>query len=113
MNNIETSIKESFKSQNGTAFVFFLDKNFAAFKGHFPHYPLLPGIVQIEIVLFCIKKLLNNDGLKIKEIKKVKFAKPIFPKSQVDIEIIRQDLSFKATVKCGQDLCSQIALEVL
>ncbi|MDR3048401.1 MAG: hypothetical protein LBV16_00945 [Elusimicrobiota bacterium] len=113
MKNIETSIRESFKSQNSASFVFFLDKDFSAFKGHFPHYPLLPGIVQIEMVLFCIKKLLNNDALKIKEIKKVKFAKPIFPKSQVNVEIIQRDLSFKAVVKCGQDMCSQIAIEII
>jgi 3-hydroxymyristoyl/3-hydroxydecanoyl-(acyl carrier protein) dehydratase len=113
MKSIKQDINKSFIKQNGAEFSFFLDKDFIAFKGHFPRYPLLPGIVQIDMVLFCIRKLLNRDTAEIKEIRKVKFAKPILPKSQVDISITANDLKFNALVKCENIMRSQISLEII
>ncbi|MDR3244170.1 MAG: hypothetical protein LBT79_05420 [Elusimicrobiota bacterium] len=112
MKNVKQDINKSFIKQNGLEFSFFLDKDFIAFKGHFPKYPILPGIVQIDMVLFCIQKLLNKDAA-LKEIRKIKFAKPIFPKSQVDISIVANNPKFNALVKCSDIICSQISLEII
>ncbi|MDR1952786.1 MAG: hypothetical protein LBQ37_04685 [Elusimicrobiota bacterium] len=110
--NVICSIEESFRGMENGVFSFFIDKNFPAFNGHFPSFPILPGIVQVEMALFCIKKILNNENANIQEIRKIKFIKPIFPQTEVFVEIIQNDSKFNATVKDCNVVFSQIFMSV-
>ncbi|MDR2192324.1 MAG: hypothetical protein LBO62_05560 [Endomicrobium sp.] len=112
MKTIHEDIKNSFQSRNGKDFIFKINGDFIAFKGHFPNQPLLPGVVQIEIVLFCIKKLLNDETANISEAIKVKFVKPILPDTQITVSVETADGIFRAVIKNAEEIYSQMQLKV-
>jgi len=99
MMTVEKDIAGSFLEQNGKDFVFNIKKDFVAFKGHFPGQPLLPGIVQIELALFCIRKFLNDKNINISEISKVKFVKPVLPDTQITVSLEIINETCKAVIK--------------
>jgi 3-hydroxyacyl-[acyl-carrier-protein] dehydratase len=109
MINISQAVGESFKKREGDVFTFFIDKNFPAFEGHFPGAPLLPGIVQIEIALFCVKQILNKDA-SVSEIKKAKFIKPILPDTEIHISINENAGSYSVSIKSINEIYSQMVL---
>ncbi|MDR2860461.1 MAG: hypothetical protein LBV66_01340 [Elusimicrobiota bacterium] len=108
---IEAEIEKYFIENKDGIFSFMFDNDFIAFKGHFPNYPILPGIVQIEMALFCIKKLLNNDSLQLKEVSKIKFIKPIFPNVKLFLSIVQNEDKFNITVKSSDETFSQIHIK--
>ena len=112
MTNAETDISASFKNRTGNIFIFFIDKNFTAFQGHFPENPLLPGVIQIEISLFCVKKLLNKNDAVLKEVKKAKFVKPILPDTEICAVITENGENFNITIKNDKETYSQISVAV-
>jgi len=64
------------------------------FQGHFPGHPIMPGVLQIEAmkqvaeIAVCAKINPNKDkNIYIKELKKVKFRKPVNPGDRIQIEI--------------------------
>ena len=63
-----------------------LSPSIKAFDGHFPDHPLLPAIVQIQIVRKLLERHLNFS-LQLKNIRKAKMAKMLFPNDIVEIEI--------------------------
>jgi 3-hydroxymyristoyl/3-hydroxydecanoyl-(acyl carrier protein) dehydratase len=111
MKTVYEDIKNSFQGQKDKDFVFKINGDFIAFKGHFPEQPLLPGIVQIEIVLFCIRKLLNNETANISEIIKAKFVKPILPDTQIVVSIEMTKEICRAVIKNAQEIYSQMQLK--
>ncbi|MBI9089299.1 MAG: hypothetical protein JEZ12_08785 [Desulfobacterium sp.] len=66
--------------------VFRFDPCLALFAGHFPGAPMLPGVVQIEMVRSLVERA-ENRPLEINHIKKTKFLKPIVPGDQITVEI--------------------------
>ena len=65
------------------------------FKGHFPDRPILPGVIQIEMMaqssIFCLsefcRKACNNSlEMALLSLENVKFRRPIFPEMQLRIE---------------------------
>jgi 3-hydroxyacyl-[acyl-carrier-protein] dehydratase len=65
---------------------FCFDPGLALFKGHFPGAPMLPGVVQIEMVRLMLERA-ENRPLQIIHIKKNKFLKPIVPGDHIKVEI--------------------------
>ncbi len=65
---------------------FCFDPDMALFKGHFPGAPMLPGVVQIEMVRLLLERA-ENRPLQIIHIKKNKFLKPIVPGDHIKVEI--------------------------
>ena len=59
-----------------------IDATLADFKGHFPNYPLLPGVTQVDWAIFYGKKLLNS-GTRFAGMEVIKFQDPILPESIV------------------------------
>jgi len=67
------------------------------FQGHFPEYPVMPGVLQIETMaqaaaLFVIYKYkLENKPVYFMGIDKVKFRNPVFPGDvfRVEVELVR------------------------
>ena len=89
MNNQWHEIPEpGFSSEEGIFIKdFFLPENLNWFDGHFPEKKILPGIAQITMVFDVISKYKKNKDkkIKLKEIKRIRFSKPIFPHTNVDI----------------------------
>ena len=46
------------------------------FAAHFPDYPIVPGVCEIEIAVDCISEILQQD-FELKNVKNVKFSNPI------------------------------------
>src|SRR5205085_4662602 len=57
-----------------------------AFAGHFPSHPLLPGVLQLEMARVAAEWLLNRS-LRVREIGKAKFQRPILPSEVVRVEL--------------------------
>jgi 3-hydroxyacyl-[acyl-carrier-protein] dehydratase len=56
------------------------------FAGHFPGRPILPGVVQLEMVRVASESVLNGP-LEIREIRKAKFQRAIAPGETMRMEL--------------------------
>lgn len=88
---LQRDISLSLKKFNGgktgpLAAEFCFDKSLALFQGHFPGSPLLPGVMQIEMVRFVLEKA-RKKQFTIHHIKKNKFLKPILPGDPIQVEM--------------------------
>jgi 3-hydroxyacyl-[acyl-carrier-protein] dehydratase len=77
-------------------------KDHNIFKGHFPDYPILPGVVQVEMMAQAtsfIVLLLHKNPASMKmdvallAITEAKFRKPIFP--EMDLRIVTKCLKVR------------------
>lgn len=65
---------------------FCFDASLEVFKGHFPEMPLLPGVMQIEMVRFLVEKG-TGHAHRILRIKKAKFIGQVLPGDQIDLTV--------------------------
>ncbi len=58
-------------------------------KGHFPNYPILPGVAELDMVFVLAKKYLNLE-IKDKALNfpNIKFTKPIIPPTDIFIKLV-------------------------
>ena len=68
-----------------------LDPDHTLFEGHFPNSPVLPGVVQLQIVKELLEKHLGRN-VKMKSMRTSKFIQVINPKETPDVYI---DIKFK------------------
>ena len=77
-------------------------KDHAIFKGHFPDYPILPGVVQVEMMAQAtsfIVMLVHKNPTEMKMdvallgINEARFRKPIFP--EMDLKIVTKTLKIR------------------
>lgn len=70
-------------------------KDHAIFKGHFPDYPILPGVVQVEMmaqatsfIVFLIHKnpMAMKMDVALLGVSEAKFRKPVLP--EMDLKIV-------------------------
>jgi len=86
------------------------------FLGHFPDNPIMPGILQFEMMLQLANILyLNSRQTSIflfpKKIDKIRFKRPVTPGDQiianVSIEENGKDITVKSILKVNDRVCSQ------
>lgn len=77
-------------------------KDHAIFAGHFPDYPILPGVVQVEMMAQAtsfIVLLLNEDPYSLKMdvallgINEARFRKPVLP--EMDLKLVTKLLKIR------------------
>ena len=71
------------KQENGLRATVTLDDKNALFEGHFPNDPIMPGVLNIEIIENLLKEKMDKT---IKQINQIKFLKPVIPNSNEPLE---------------------------
>ena len=75
------------------------------FKGHFPEFPILPGVVQLFFVKEFIKDAFNLDFVPQK-VKKVKFSSVIKPDEKVSLCLKKSETSIDYKFTKGDKIFS-------
>ncbi|MFT6984717.1 MAG: 3-hydroxymyristoyl/3-hydroxydecanoyl-(acyl carrier protein) dehydratase [Psychromonas sp.] len=115
MSQRKATILEQKLSANKAILTLQVDPELIYFEGHFPHYPLLPGVTQIDWAIFYGKKLLNAGG-HFAGMEAIKFQEPILPKSVILLtltwDVEKQKLHFSYSSQTGQHASGRIKLFV-
>ncbi|MFW6256303.1 MAG: hypothetical protein ACOC54_05730 [Candidatus Sumerlaeota bacterium] len=59
---------------------------FVGFQGHFPDYPLQPGVCTLQMGLLAAG-LACGCPLEFKHVEQAKFSKPVYPNEEIDVEV--------------------------
>lgn len=80
-------------------------KDHAIFKGHFPDYPILPGVVQVEMMAQAtsfVVFLVHKEPTKMKmdvallSITEAKFRKPVLP--EMDLKLVTKVIKVRGPI---------------
>jgi len=63
-------------SENQAEIVVNFNLEHRIFAAHFPDYPVVPGVCEIQIAVECLSEILQQN-FRLKAIKNVKFSSPI------------------------------------
>jgi 3-hydroxymyristoyl/3-hydroxydecanoyl-(acyl carrier protein) dehydratase len=74
------------QSPGAAVFEFRFGADDPTFAGHFPSHALLPGVFQLEMTRSAAEWVLDCS-LALREVKKAKFQRPIFPAEIVRLEL--------------------------
>jgi len=103
-NQYKPTVVEQVVSDNGATLLLQIEPNIAYFDGHFNHYPILPGVVQLDWAIYYAKKLLSCPPI-FAGMEVIKFQQPILPEHQISLtlrwEKEKQKLYFSYT--SGED----------
>ena len=94
------------------------------FEGHFPGYPVMPGVLiieamaQVSAILAYSNRQVRPDGkslLYFAGIDDARFKRPVFPGDQlvieaVELNVVRSVFKFSAKATVGDDLVAQAVL---
>lgn len=96
-------------------------RNEAFFDGHFPKYPIMPGVLVIEAMAQAAGLLLMHGDPELQGkviyftgIERARFRRPIVPGDQIvmDVEILRRR-SFHARFTCKARVDGAVAVEAI
>ena len=95
------------KNENSIKLAFLIPQTNPYFDGHFPGYPILPAVAQVDIVInFAVKHF--GTSLAVSQIKRTKFTKIITPSLSLLLVIEKNNdaLNFKYTSPDGNEMYS-------
>ena len=81
-------------SEDLMEFKLFIDKSSNFFDGHFPEFPIVPGVAQLYLAEFFIKHYLSSE-IHFEQIKKIKFSNIIKPDSIVYLKLEKNNGNIK------------------
>ena len=78
----KATIIEQHVVDNSATLLLQIDPEISYFEGHFNHYPILAGVVQLDWAIYYGKKLLACDD-RFAGMEVIKFQQPILPHQQI------------------------------
>lgn len=104
---------------------FKVDNSVKVLEGHFPGHPILPGVVQIEMMaqaasflaIHCLEKPLEQSKLDVQllSVETAKFRKPVIPPMDLEIHAtlnkVRGPMQmYECEIYCNGELISQTSV---
>lgn len=90
MNPVRTFLKQIIKIESAEEDKIYAKMcfpvDFPAFNGHFPDYPILPGIIHIQSILMILE-LTFHTSFKMKHILRARYKLPVKPDELIDVLI--------------------------
>ena len=82
------------------------------YRGHFPGYPITPGVCLVQIALELIAEMAGQTGLVAA--KNIKFTSPIIPTDGTELRFNLGGEGSERTVEIlsGETLCAKMSLSV-
>lgn len=81
------------------------------FRGHFENLPILPGVVQLELIVAAqIRRSWPELGA-VRRLLRIKFRKPIRPGQTLVLELVRAGAQVTYSLTRGAEICSSGTLE--
>lgn len=88
-----------------------VDASLPWFRGHFDDFPLLAGVVQLELIVAAqIRRSWPGLGA-VRRLTRIKFRRPILPDQTLVLELVRSGAAVKFELRRGEDICSSGTLE--
>ena len=105
-NLVEPTVENIARTESSWSADFTFDPNAPYFKGHFPNFAVLPGVVQLGLAHHFAEAFLRKD-FALGCVKKMKFSRPILPGEQVHFSLEkRSDAEIAYTYVNGETICS-------
>ncbi|MCP4446854.1 MAG: hypothetical protein GY811_16120 [Myxococcales bacterium] len=79
------------------------------FRGHFPGHPVLPGVAQMEAIVFELATRAWPDLGALRELRRLKFCRIIPPNNELRIRLERKEatkVSFVMSLNASAEKCS-------
>jgi 3-hydroxyacyl-[acyl-carrier-protein] dehydratase len=88
------------------------------YKGHFPGYPITPGVCLVEIALELMEEMadqVGHDGKpRLVAAKNIKFTSPVIPSETTELRfnISGEGVGRTVEILAGETLCAKMSLTV-
>ncbi len=105
-NMVEPIVENIARTENSWSADFTFEPDAPYFKGHFPGFSVLPGVVQLGLAHHYAEAFLRKS-FALGSVKKMKFSRPIVPGEQVRFTLEkRSDDEIGYTYAKGETICS-------
>ena len=105
-NLVEPTVENIARTESSWSADFTFDLNAPYFKGHFPNFAVLPGVVQLGLAHHFAEAFLRKD-FALGCVKKMKFSRPILPGERIRFTLEkRADNELGYTYAKGDAICS-------
>jgi 3-hydroxyacyl-[acyl-carrier-protein] dehydratase len=65
----------------------FISPQEQVFAGHYPGFPIFPGVCVVECVLHSARQVLPEPGLRLTVVESTRFQSPVFPGDTLTMEL--------------------------
>ena len=111
-NLVEPTVENIAQTESSWSADFTFDPDAPYFKGHFPNFAVLPGVVQLGLAHHFAETFLRKD-FAIGCVKKMKFSRPILPGERIRFTLEkRADAELAYVYAKGETVCSSGCLVV-
>ena len=105
-NLVEPAVENVVQTESSWAADFIFDPSAPYFKGHFPNFAVLPGVVQLGVAHHFAEVFLRRE-FSIGAVKKMKFTRPILPGERIRFTVEkRSDAELAYIYAKGEAICS-------